>query len=266
MSDYAIGSVHGDYPALMQLLEKIAFTPDTDRLWFAGNLVNPSSESLPVLRFVKSLGKNAITVLGNQELQLLSEAAGIIPPNPDDTMSDILDAPDRDELLKWLRQRGLIHHDSKLNYTMVHAGIPSEWTFSQAMTFAYEVESALSGSNYLAFLENRRQDQSRWHAKLRGWKRLNFITNAYTQMAYCTEQGKLDFNAKGAINEQAEGLLPWYRIPGRITANLNVIFADKAGFQDSACPGIYPLASGKALTALRLSATPETVAVARSPD
>lgn len=266
MSNYAIGSVHGDYPALMQLLEKIAFNPDTDCLWFAGNLVNRSSESLPVLRLVKSLGKNAITVLGDQELQLLSIAAGMIPPNPGDTISDILNAPDRDELLKWLRQRGLIHHDSKLNYTMVHGGIPAEWTFSQAMTFAYEVESALSGSNYLAFLENRKQDQSRWHAKLRGWKRLNFIVNAYTQMAYCTEQGKLDFNAKGAINEQVEGLLPWYRLTDRVTANLNVIFAEETGFQDSACPGIYPLASGKTLTALKLSATPETVAVVRSSD
>lgn len=263
MTTYAIGSVNGDYQSLTKLLEKIEFDPDNDCLWFAGNLVNQGPESLAVLRFVKSLGKKAVMVLGNQELHLLSVAAGFVQPNEDDTLDEILDAPDRDELLKWLRRRGLIHHDSKLNFALVHAGIPGEWTFSQALTFAYEVESVLSGSNFAAFLENRRQDQSRWHAKLRGWKRLNFIANAYTLMNYSTDQGKLDFKARGAVNAQTEGLLPWYRHPERITANLNIVFSDDADFQDSPCPGIYPLASGATLSALKLSAAPDTIGIDR---
>ena len=264
MTTYAIGSVHGDYQALMRIVDKIAFDPNADRLWFTGNLVNRGTESLAVLRFIKGLGKNAVAVLGNQELRLISMAAGIISPASDDKLDDILNSPDRDELLKWLRQRGLIHHDSKLNFTMVHAGIPAEWTFSQALTFAYEVESALSGSICLAFLENRRQDQSRWHAKLRGWKRMNFITNAYTLMAYCSEQGKLDFKACGSVNSQADQLQPWYRLPNRSTSGLNIIFSDEADFQDTAYPGIYPLPSTRILSALKLSTTPELFSVARS--
>ncbi|MGZ8946859.1 MAG: symmetrical bis(5'-nucleosyl)-tetraphosphatase, partial [Methylococcaceae bacterium] len=171
MTTYAIGSVKGYYQPLLKLLEKIQFDPENDCLWFAGNLINEGPESLAVLRFVKDLGKKAVTVLGNQELHLLTIAEGFAQPETSDTLDEILDAPDRDELLKWLRRRPLIHHDAKLNFTLAHAGIPAEWSFSQALTFAYEVESVLSQNNYTALLENLAPDQSRWHAKLRGWKR-----------------------------------------------------------------------------------------------
>jgi len=264
MTTYAVGSVHGDYQALTQLLQEIGFEADSDRLWFAGNLVNGGPDSLAVLRFVKNLGKSAVTVLGSQELHLLSVAAGVASSRAEDTLDEILGAPDKDELLKWLRQRSLIHHDSKLKFTMVHAGIPAEWAFSQALTFAYEVESALAGGQYTAFLENRRQDQSRWHAKLRGWKRANFIANAYTVMGYCSDQGKLDFQACGPMSLQTPPLVPWYRLPDRINANLNIIFSDETGFEDSVFPGIFPLACQTTLSALKLTSEPEIFSIARN--
>jgi len=257
MTTYAIGSVKGEYQSLLQLLETINFDPEQDCLWFTGNLVNTGPESLQVLRFIKNLGKKAVMVLGDQELRLLGIAAGFLTAESPDGLDEILNAPDRDELLKWLRQRPLLFHDSKQNFTLVHAGIPAEWTLSQTLTFAYEVESVLSGSNYAAFLENRRQDQTGWHAKLRGWKRLNFITNAYTLMKYCNAQGRLDFSASGAITLQPAALLPWYRQPQRLTANLNIIFSDDAGFGDAAFPGVYPLPVSGALSALKLQAVPE---------
>lgn len=262
MTTYAIGNVKGDFESLMKLLEAIRFDPEQDRLWFPGNLVNEGADSLQVLRYIKNLGKSAVTVLGQQELRLLGLAQGFCQPDTGDRLDEVLNAPDREELLNWLRRRSLIHHDSKLNFTLVHAGIPGEWTFSQALTFGYEVESVLSGSNYAAFLENRKQDQSRWHAKLRGWKRLNFIANAYTLMKYCNEQGKLDFNATGAANSQAAGLLPWYRQPNRSTTQLNVVFADTAVFADTSYPGIYPLPTQGAISGLKLSAQPEAICVA----
>ena len=264
MTTYAIGNVKGNYRLLLKLLEKIHFDPENDRLWFTGNLVNDGPESLAVLRFVKDLGKKAVTVLGNQELHLLALAESFEQAEAGDTLDEILNAPDRDELLKWLRRRGLIHHDSKLNFTLVHAGIPAEWSFSQALTFAYEVESVLSQGNYMALLESRGQDQSRWHAKLRGWKRLRFIANAYTLMKYCNEQGKLDFNTSGAIGTQAEGLVPWYRLPDRLTSNLNIIFADDSNFEDDIFPGIYPLSTQGNLSALKLAATTERISVSCS--
>ena len=261
MTTYAIGNVKGYYQPLLNLLEKIPFDPENDCLWFTGNLINEGPESLAVLRFVKSLGKKAVTVLGNQELHLLTIAEGFAEPEADDLLDEILNAPDREELLKWLRRRPLIHHDAKLNFTLVHAGIPAEWTFSQALTFAYEVESVLASGNYAVFLENQVQDQSRWHAKLTGWKRLRFIANAYTLMKYCKSQGRLNFHASGALGNQNEDLLPWYRLPNRITANLNIIFADDANFEDDPLPGIYPLPTHGNLSALKLSATPEKISV-----
>ncbi|MBL6987419.1 MAG: symmetrical bis(5'-nucleosyl)-tetraphosphatase [Methylobacter sp.] len=261
MTTYAIGSVKGDYQSLLKLLEKIQFDPENDCLWFTGNLVNEGSESLAVLRFVKDLGKKAITVLGAQELHLLALAEGFDQPEAGDTLNEILNAPDRDELLKWLRRRQLIHHDSKLNFTLVHAGIPAEWSFSQALTFACEVESVLAQGNYLSLLENREQDQSRWHAKLRGWKRLRFITNVFTLMKYCNGNGKLEFSASGAIGSQTEGLVPWYRLPDRLTSNLNIIFADDSNFEDDIFPGIYPLPTQDCLFALKLTAIPERVSI-----
>ncbi|MFI3136006.1 MAG: symmetrical bis(5'-nucleosyl)-tetraphosphatase [Methylococcaceae bacterium] len=264
MTTYAIGNVKGNYQLLLKLLEKIQFDPENDCLWFTGNLVNEGPESLAVLRFVKDLGKKAVTVLGNQELYLLAVAEGFEQTEAGDTLDDILNAPDRDELLKWLRRRSFIHHDSKLNFTLVHAGIPVEWSFSQALTFSYEVESVLSMNNYTALLENRQRDQSRWSAKLRGWRRLRFIVNAFTLMKYYKEPGRLDFDSSGAIKSQAEGLLPWYRLPDRLTTNLNIIFADDANFEDDIFPGIYPLPAQGNLSALKLGAIPERISLACS--
>jgi bis(5'-nucleosyl)-tetraphosphatase (symmetrical) len=247
----------------MNLLEKIQFDSENDRLWFTGNLINDRVESLEVLRFVHSLSKKAVLVLGNQELHLLQLADDFIPAEANDLLTAIQNAPDRDLLLKSLRRRPLIHHDSKLNFTLVHAGIPAEWSFSQALTFAYEVESVLSQTNGKLLLENLVQDQSRWHAKLRGWKRQRFIVNACTLMKYCTPEGKLDFQTSGSVHTQAGELVPWYRVPNRMTTQLNIIFSDEANFQDEDFSGIYPLSAQDNLTALKLAEIPERISVVR---
>jgi bis(5'-nucleosyl)-tetraphosphatase (symmetrical) len=214
---------------------------------------------LAVLRYVKSLGKSAVTVLGAEELNLLGRMTGFAKPQEADLLDETLAEADRDELLKWLRTRPLMHHDAKLNFTLVHAGIHAEWTFSKALTLAYEVESVLAGSNFAAFFENRGCEQTGWHPKLRGWKRLNFICNVLTLQRYCNAQGRLNFSASGPITEQAEGLTPWYRWPERMARNLNIVFNDEAGFEDVAIAGIYPLSGKNGLQALRLTAEPERV-------
>lgn len=261
MTTYVIGSVKGRYRLLLKLLETIHFNPEQDSLWFSGNLVNHGPESLDVLRYIKSLGKSAVSVLGSEELHLLGRMTGFAEHQAVDQLDDILNAPDRDELMKWLRGRPLIHHDAKLNFTLVHAGIHAEWTFSKALTLAYEVESVLSGSNFAAFFENREQQQTGWHPKLRGWKRLNFICNALTLQTYCNAQGRLSFNSQGPLAEQAEGLTPWYRQAARLTPKLHIIFADEANFADTAVAGIYPLAVQTGLEALSLTGELERIRV-----
>ena len=150
MAIYAVGDVQGCHAELVQLLDQIAFDPAADQLWLVGDLVNRGPDSLAVLRLIKSLGDSAITVLGNHDLHLLAVAEGVAELNRIDTLDQILNAPDRDELLHWLRHQRLLHVQD--DYVLVHAGLLPQWSVAQAEGLAREVEAALRGDNYVVFL------------------------------------------------------------------------------------------------------------------
>ena len=256
MTTFAIGDVNGDYKTLLQLLEIIQFDKEQDQLWFSGNLVNGGSDSLAVLRFVKQLDKQAACVLGTQELRLLAIAENIFDASPDDTFNDVLEAEDREELLKWLRNRPFLKHG--LGYTLVNAGIPAEWSLSQALTLAMEAETSLSMGNHKTYLENMFIDSpTRWHAKHRGWKRVRFITNAFTRIRYYNESGRVEFETPTTSTDQSRKLTPWYRMENRAMANQNIIFGFWPGSENDSVPGIYPLAkNNNTIAALKLCPQP----------
>ncbi|MFT4610228.1 MAG: bis(5'-nucleosyl)-tetraphosphatase (symmetrical), partial [Cellvibrionaceae bacterium] len=143
MATYAIGDIQGCLDPLQALLKKCAFNTDKDRLWIAGDLVNRGPDSLLTLRFLYSLREHIDIVLGNHDLHLLAVAAGFKKPTPSDTLDAILAAPDCNDLLNWLRTQPLVHHDASLNFTMVHAGIPPQWSISESLGYAHEVETIL---------------------------------------------------------------------------------------------------------------------------
>jgi hypothetical protein len=122
MARYAIGVVQGCFDALQTLLQKIRFDPARDHLWFTGDLVNRGPRSVDVLRFVKDLGERAITVLGNHDLHLLAVASGAASLGPRDTLTDVLEAADRDQLLDWIASRPLLHHDPRIRFCDPHTG------------------------------------------------------------------------------------------------------------------------------------------------
>ena len=222
MATYAIGDLQGCFAALQRLLKKCSFDPGVDKLWFVGDLVNRGPDSLPVLRFVKSLGDRAIVVLGNHDLHLLTVAAGFVKAHRGDTLDEILSASDRDELLTWLRHRPIFHRE--LGFTMVHAGLLPSWTIDQAQIFAIEVERALRGPDYLEFLANMYGNQPNvWRADLRGWDRLRLIVNAFTRLRICTAEGQLEYSHKGEIADIPAGYLPWSDVPGRRSAGETII-------------------------------------------
>lgn len=222
MATYAIGDLQGCFAPLQRLLEKIQFDPSADQLWFVGDLVNRGPESLRTVRFVKSLDRSAVVVLGNHDLHLLTVAAGCVKAHRSDTLNEILNAPDREELLTWLRHRPLLHRGR--GFTMIHAGLLPAWTIAQAQSLATEVETALHGANYLDFLGTMYGNSpDRWHDDLSGWDRLRVITNAFTRLRVCTSAGVMEFSHKGELADTPSGFMPWYQVPGRRSANETII-------------------------------------------
>ncbi|MDD2720673.1 MAG: symmetrical bis(5'-nucleosyl)-tetraphosphatase [Gallionella sp.] len=223
MAIYAVGDIQGCHVELVQLLEKLRFDPATDTLWLVGDLVNRGPGSLQVLRLVKSLGDSAITVLGNHDLHLLAVAEGVARLHRGDTLDEILAAPDRDELLDWLRHQRLLH--AAEGHVLVHAGLLPGWTVEQAASLAGEVETALRGDDYVDFLAHMYGNKpTAWDDGLEGYKRLRVITNALTRMRICTADGEMEFDFKAEQHKIPAGYLPWFDVAGRASCETTVVF------------------------------------------
>ena len=235
MAIYAVGDVQGCFDELTALVDKIGFDPKFDELWFVGDLVNRGPKSLETLRWVKSLGKSATTVLGNHDLHLLAAHANIKPTTESGSLAAILDAGDADELIDWLRHRPLLHFDSKLNIAMVHAGVIPQWNIEDAIVRANEVETVLRSRNYRDFLKNMYGDTpSQWCETLVGWDRLRVITNSFTRLRYCDSQGVMSLAEKGPPGTQGPGVQPWYEVSSRKSQATTIVFGhwSTLGYQD----------------------------------
>jgi bis(5'-nucleosyl)-tetraphosphatase (symmetrical) len=209
MSTYAIGDVQGCFDELQQLLKTFRFQKKEDKLWFVGDLVNRGPKSLEVLRFVRGLGERAITVLGNHDLHLVSEHEGFDSARKGDTFDDVLGAPDRKELVDWLRTRPMMHVEG--GWAMVHAGLLPQWSIAKGVLLGKEVQAALSGLHYRDFLKNMYGGKpDEWSERLAGSDRLRVIVNVMTRMRFCTPEGKMDFKAKGA--KAPDGYRPWFTL------------------------------------------------------
>ena len=254
MATYAIGDVQGCFNSLCNLLDRIAFQPRTDRLWLVGDLVNRGPDSLGVLRLIKNLGLSAQAVLGNHDLFLLAVAEGIAHLRSKDTLGDVLTAPDRDELLPWLRQQPLHHHEN--GFLMVHAGLLPQWTIEDGVVFAREVEHVLSGPEYRSFLEALFQrPMPQWTVSLKGTDRLVSITRVLTRLRTCTPAGEMS-NFSGTPESAPAGFTSWFRIPGRRSAGTTIITGHWAALGLQLEPDHLAIDSGcvwgKQLTAVRL--------------
>ncbi|MDH4274488.1 MAG: symmetrical bis(5'-nucleosyl)-tetraphosphatase [Gammaproteobacteria bacterium] len=245
MAVYAIGDIQGCHKDLLALLSLLKFDATRDTLWFSGDLVNRGPDSLSVLRFVKALGQRAITVLGNHDIHLLAVAEGVQTARPKDTFDEILKAPDRDELLDWLRHRPLMHHDTKLNFVLAHAGISPEWDLVTAAGCAREVESILQRDDYKEFLKVIYGDQpDHWSPQLQGWDRYRYIVNAFTRMRFCETDGGLVLRHKGSPGSQPAPLIPWFQVANRPTANERILFGHWSTLGESNYANVFALDNG----------------------
>lgn len=243
MATYAVGDIQGCCTEFQQLLERLCFDPAADKLWLVGDLVNRGSDSLDVLRLVKSLGDAAITVLGNHDLHLLAVAEGAAELHRSDTLHEILSAPDRDELLAWLRAQRLLHVEG--DWVLVHAGLLPSWTVAQAQRLAHEVEAILRGKHYHDFFVRMYGNHpNRWEDDLTGHKRWRVITNALTRMRICTTQGEMEFKFKGEKKDIPQGYLAWFDVPGRASADATVVCGHWSALGLKVTPHVIVLDTG----------------------
>jgi bis(5'-nucleosyl)-tetraphosphatase (symmetrical) len=264
MPTYAIGDIQGCFDDLQRLLDKLAFNEHSDQLWFAGDMVNRGPKSLETLRFVKSLGKAAITVLGNHDLHLLAAAHLPKLSAKHETLLPILKAPDRDELIDWLRQQPLLHVGQ--GFCLLHAGLPPQWDFHTTQQMATLAEKNLRTDDYASFLQHMYGNKPDiWSPQLKGIAKLRFIINCFTRMRYCDAEGRLDFNQTGAVGTQPQGLMPWFAHPGRKSQNMRIIFGHWSTLGYYQGYNCYAIDSGclwgRQLTAIKLGEVVEPICI-----
>jgi bis(5'-nucleosyl)-tetraphosphatase (symmetrical) len=223
MTTYAIGDCQGCHAKLSELLARIHLASANPTLLFVGDLVNRGPQSLATLREIRALGAAAQVVLGNHDLHLLAAAHGIRKTHRSDTLDDILAAPDRDELLDWLRHRPMAWFGHE--HLMVHAGVMPQWTVEQTLDLAHEVETVLRGPRWVDFLRKMYGNTpAKWNNRLKGADRLRCIVNALTRMRFCSIDGSMEFGTVEAAAGAPAGFMPWFDVPGRKTEGVTVVF------------------------------------------
>ena len=257
MATYAIGDVQGCFASLMALLEAIRFDRRRDTLWFTGDLVNRGPDSLGVLRFAADLGERAVCVLGNHDLHLLAVAHGQRKLRPKDTLRGILEAPDRDALLDWLRHRPLLYHDDIQRVSLIHAGLPPQWPLAEAQRHARALEADLQGPDFVAHLATIvNKTCRRWLPSGPAKARRRYTAGCLTLLRYCRADGTLGLEHKGPPGSQPQPYLPWFAVPHRAHAGHELVFGHWASLGGYSAPGIHGLDTacvwGGRLTALCL--------------
>jgi bis(5'-nucleosyl)-tetraphosphatase (symmetrical) len=253
---YAIGDLQGCDTALARLLDAL---PGDVGLRFVGDLINRGPNSLATLRRVIALGDRAIALLGNHDIHFLAVAAGVRKAGKHDTLDALLTAPDRDELIDWLRHRPIALQEQ--GCLLVHAGVLPQWTAMQVMTLAHEVEQQLRGPDWKAFLADVFGNQAdRWSDDLTGIERHRVVVNALTRLRFCSADGVMGLKTKDGLTAAPKGLMPWFDAPGRKAADTTVVFGHWSTLGLMMRPNLMALDTGCVwggkLTAARLSRDP----------
>ena len=224
MAVFAVGDIQGCLDEFRSVLKQAGFRARKDTLWCVGDLVNRGPRSLETLRYLRDLGPRATCVLGNHDITLLALAAGV-PIHSRHQLHEILEAPDRDELIDWLRSRSLMHHDAELGYAMVHAGLLPEWSLRQALGLAGELETFLRSDGWKKKIHKLYGPRPRrWKDSHTGFKRLRIITNVLTRLRYLDAEGRVDLGCKLSPVKCPKNLTPWFRAPARRTRRKRIIF------------------------------------------
>jgi bis(5'-nucleosyl)-tetraphosphatase (symmetrical) len=268
MALYLIGDVQGCDEALDRLLTHIDFSPSRDTLYLLGDLINRGPDNVGVLRRLMGYGSSAQCVLGNHDLHLLAVSRGVRQPNKQDTFQDILNASDSAELLHWLRHQQMAIQVGQV--LMVHAGVLPQWTATKTMALAIEVQAVLRSDDWVHFMPQMYGGLPNvWHDDLAGADRLRVIVNALTRLRFCDAQGAMDFSLKESADKAPPHLMPWFDVPGRLTADVRIAFGHWSTVQTITRNDVLCLDDGcvwgGCLTAAKLEASAVNVSAAEAP-
>ncbi|AKM00502.1 symmetrical bis(5'-nucleosyl)-tetraphosphatase [Burkholderia pyrrocinia] len=254
----AIGDIQGCHSAFRSLLEQLSVPADTP-LWIAGDVVNRGPDSLAALRALVDLGPRVTAVLGNHDLHLLAVSAGLRTERPGDTIGEILDAPDAEALLDWVRHRPFVHAENGM--LLVHAGLLPQWDATLALELADELQRALRAPDWRETLQKLYGNEpNQWSPDLKKRDRMRVAFNAFTRLRFCTPDGTMEFKANGGPDSAPPGYLPWFDVPGRRTEDVTVVFGHWAALGLMLRDNVVALDSGcvwgNQLSAVRLTADP----------
>lgn len=236
MARYAVGDIQGCYDSLMKLLKKARFDPEKDELWSVGDLINRGPKDYRVLKYCMSLGDRFTCVLGNHDLHFLAIALGYFEIKRNDTFKEVLNAPDLEEIVSWLRKQKLAHYDSERDILMVHAGVPPQWSVKKTLSRAKEVEEIIQDEKLsrLYFANMYGNFPRVWSKSLKGTRRWRIITNYLTRMRFCDPKGKLEFRSKAGVKHAPDGYMPWFEVEERTAANTTILFGHWAALMGQA--------------------------------
>lgn len=240
---YLIGDLQGCCSAFERLLATIDFSPSRDHLVVLGDLVNRGPDSLGTLRRLRELGEAATCLLGNHDLNLLAVAFGLRKQGKGDTLDAIIDSPEREAWIDWLRRRrmALLHE----GWLLVHAGVPPQWDTDTTLALAGEIEDHLRSDDLRDFLTSMYGNApSRWDESLAGPDRRRFVVNALTRIRFVQPDGTLELKASGPADSAPEGLLPWFDAPGRRTQGQRMAFGHWAALGLVDRPDLLALDTG----------------------
>ncbi|MGH1541379.1 MAG: symmetrical bis(5'-nucleosyl)-tetraphosphatase [Arenicella sp.] len=225
MTDYVVGDIQGCYATLIALLDKANFNPTQDTLFCVGDLVNRGPDSLETLRFIRSLGTSAKTVLGNHDLHLISVYFGCKEQKNLDTLQDIIVAPDAEELIYWLKSQPLMIFEPKKKCIISHAGIYPLWDVEKSLGYADEISTALQSKKFITVLKKMYGNTpDKYKPDAKRFARYRFTINAFTRMRYCTKNGKFNFDEKGSPKSYKGKLKPWFQLDRKIPYDIRLIF------------------------------------------
>ena len=255
MSTWVVGDIQGCWRSLLRLLGDIRFDATRDRLWLAGDLVNRGPSNVEILRWARAQGDAVTTILGNHDLKLLARASGVSKAGKLDTLDDVLGAPDRDELIDWLRRRPLAHREGR--WLMVHAGVAPSWSVDDTLARARELEDVLRAGPLDKAMARLGEDApDRWTDGLRGKKRLASIVATLCRLRTCRADGTACASFSGEPADAPKGCMPWFDVPGRKSAGARIVFGHWSALGLLVRDDVICLDTGcvwgRSLTALRL--------------